>query len=202
MRAEARVRSLQRACAQLRAVLIRAWPARCCRRDEFIAQLESLEDRMKCVAPALWRIHMRLRRFAAPPLRRLTARALRRSTAHQELEVVLQRYADPASKAARKLEGAAVEQLSLKLEQTQDKIDAVRTRGACVRARPVAALSACRAASAGQAPQAVHADCACGGCAGQGKARRCLTEAKTDDCACNQRRRGALTIPSFGLSFA
>ena len=77
MRAEARVRSLQRACAQLRAVLIRACPARCCRRDEFIAQLESLEDRMKCVAPALWRIHMRLRRLAAPPLRLLTARVLR-----------------------------------------------------------------------------------------------------------------------------
>ena len=56
------------------------------------------------------------------------------STAHQELEVVLQRYADPASKAARKAESAAVEKLSLKLEQTQDKIDAVRAR--CARIRP------------------------------------------------------------------
>ena len=194
------MRSLQSACEQLRAELTRAWPALCCRRDEFIKQLEELEDRMKCVTPVHCGVStcvlVALRRRW---LRRLTARAFARSTAHHELEVVLQRYADPASKAARKAEGAAVEQLSLKLEQTQDKIDAVRTRGARVRARPVAALRACRAASAGQAPQAVHADCACGGCAGQGQARRCLSEAKTDDRACNQLRRGALTSAGVGL---
>ena len=108
---------------QLRAVLTGACPTRRCRREEFFKQLEGLEEQMKCVA--------RQRRLLLP----LTWRVLcARSSAHRELEVVLELYADPESKAARKAEGAAVEQLSLKLEQTQDKIDAVRTR--CTRASP------------------------------------------------------------------